>query len=154
MIMMGMDAKETKLNNMSKSTTTIRYHIQASLNGGTWYDTDTNGFLSLDKAERVYDRILRDAYPTWRGLSLVWRVVRRKTTVTTDTGIEVFATPSHGGKRSLLGEMIVPSWLPKRQKERLKMLRIPDAPEQWQPKSQLPIFQQNNPAQDNNQNAP
>jgi hypothetical protein len=23
------------------------------------------------------------------------------------------------------------------------MLQIPDAPEQWQPKSQLPIFQQN-----------
>ena len=133
---------------MNKSITTIRYHIQASLNGGTWYDTDIKGFLSLDKAERVYNRILRDAYPTWRGLSLVWRVVRRKTTVTTDTGIEVFATPSHGGKRSLLGELLVPSWLPKRQKERLKMLRIPDAPEQWQPQSQLPIFQQNTPAQE------
>jgi hypothetical protein len=123
---------------MTKSTTTIRYHIQASLNGGTWYDTDTKGFLSRDKAERVYDRILRDAYPTWRGLRLVWRVVRRKTTVTTDTEIEVFATPSHGEKRILLAEMFVPSWLPDREKKRLKMRRIPGAPEQYQPTSQLP----------------
>jgi uncharacterized protein YndB with AHSA1/START domain len=129
---------------MTKSKTTLRYHIQASLNGGTWYDTDTKGFTSRDKAERVHDRILRDAYPTWRGLSLVWRVVRRKTTVTADTRIEVFATPSRGKKRSLLGEMFVPSWLPKRQKERLKMRRIPDAPEQWQPTSQLPIPQPEN----------
>lgn len=128
---------------MIKSTTTIRYHIQASLNGGTWYDTDAKGFISRDKAERVYDRILRDAYPTWRGLSLVWRVVRRKTTVTTDTTIEVFATPSHGKKRILLAEMFVPSWLPEREKKRLKMRRIPGAAEQWQPTSQLPISQQN-----------
>lgn len=121
---------------MTKSTTTIRHHIQASLNGGTWYDTNVEGFTSRDRAEREHRRILRDAYPTWRGLSLVWRIVRRKTTVTTEQEIEVFATASHGKKRSLLGEMFVPSWLPKRQKERMKMLPIPDAAEQWQPTNQ------------------
>jgi hypothetical protein len=35
--------------------------------------------------------------------------------------------------------MFVPSWLPEREKKRLKMRPIPGAPEEWQPTSQLPI---------------
>ena len=128
---------------MTKTKTTTRYYIQASLGGGAWRDVRSEGYISQKKAEREYDRILRDCYPTWRGLSICWKIVRRKTTVTTDTEIVVFATPAHGTKRSLLGEMFVPSWLPEREQKRLKMRRIPDAPEQWQPTSQLPISDQN-----------
>ena len=123
---------------MTKSKTTIRYHIQASLEGGAWHDLRINsGFKSLARADRQYDLILRECFPTWRGLSITYRIVRRKITISTDQEVEVFATPAHGKKRILLSEILVPDWLPKRQKERLKMRRIPDAPEQWQPTLQL-----------------
>ena len=128
---------------MTKTKTTTRYHIQASLGGGAWRDIDEKGFVSLKQAGREYDRLLRDCYPKWRGLSICWKIVRRQMTVTTDTEIVVFATPAHGTKRSLLGEMFVPSWLPEREQKRLKMRRIPGAPEQWQPTSQLPISDEN-----------
>ena len=128
---------------MTKTKTTTRYYIQASLGGGAWRDVRSEGYISQKKAEREYDRILRDCYPTWRGLSICWKIVKRKTTVTTDTEIVVFATPAYGTKRSLLGEMFVPSWLTEREQKRLKMRRIPDAPEQWQPTSQLPISDKN-----------
>jgi hypothetical protein len=131
---------------MKKSTTTLRYHIQASLDGGAWHDLSINsGFKSLARAERQYDLILRECFPTWRGLSIAYRIVRRKVTISTDQEVKVFATPAHGEKRILLSEMFVPDWLPKRDKERLKMRRIPGAPEQYQPTSQLPISQQNSP---------
>ena len=128
---------------MTKTKTTIRYHIQASLGGGAWHDLDHLVFKSQKQAERKYDQILRDCYPTWRGLSKCWKIVRRQLTVTTDTEIVVFATPAYGKKRVLLGEMFVPSWLPEREKKRLKMRPIPGAPEEWQPTSQLPISDQN-----------
>ena len=129
---------------MKKSTTTLRYHIQASLDGGAWHDLRINsGFKSLDRAERQYDFILRECFPTWRGLPIAYRIVRRKVTISTDQEVKVFATPAQGEKRILLSEMFVPNWLPKRDKERLKMRRIPGAPEQYQPTSQLPISQQN-----------
>lgn len=128
---------------MTKTKTTTRYYIQASLGGGAWRDVRSKGFISQKQAEREYDRILRDCFPTWRGLSICWKIVRRQLTATTDTEIVVFATPAYGTKRSLLGEMFVPSWLPDREQKRLKMRRIPDAPEQWQPTSQLPISDQN-----------
>jgi len=123
---------------MIKSKTTIRYHVQASLAGGAWRDTNETGFASKKIAEREFDRILQDCFPTWRGLSLCWKIVRRRQTVTTDTEIVVHSTPSHGKKRILLGEMLVPSWLPEREKRRLKMRRIPNAPEEYQPQSQQP----------------
>ena len=129
---------------MTKSTTTIRYHIQASINGGAWHDLDSKGFLSPKQAERKYDRILRDCYPTWRGLSICWKIVKRRLTVMTDTEIVIHSTPAHGKKLSRLNELFIPSWLPKREQERLKMREIPGAPEQWQPTSQLPISDQNN----------
>ena len=129
---------------MTKSTTTIRYHIQASINGGAWHDLDSKGFLSQKQAERKYDRILRDCDPTWRGLSICWKIVKRRLTVMTDTEIVIHSTPAHGKKRSLLNELFIPSWLPKREQERLKMREIPYAPEQYQPTSQLPISDQNN----------
>jgi hypothetical protein len=123
---------------MTKSTTTIRYYIQASLHGGAWHDLLINtGFKSLTSAERRYDLILRECFPTWRGLSIAYRIVRRKVTISTDQEVQIFATPAHGKKRILLSEMFVPEWLPKRDKERLKMRRIPGAPEQYQPTSQL-----------------
>jgi len=129
---------------MKKSTTTLRYHIQASLDGGAWHDLRINsGFKSLARAERQYDLILRECFPTWRGLSIAYRIVRRKVTISTEQEVKVFSTPAHGEKRILLCEMFVPDWLPKRDKERLKMRRIPGAPEQYQPTSQLPIPQQN-----------
>lgn len=125
---------------MKKSTTTIRYHIQASIEGGAWYDLRINsGFKSMERAERHYDRILCECYRTWRGLPIAYRIVRRKVTIATDQEVKIFATPAHGKKRILLSEMFVPDWLPKRVKERLKMRRIPGAPEQYQPASQLPI---------------
>jgi hypothetical protein len=129
---------------MKKSTTTLRYHIQASLAGGAWHDLHINsGFKSLARAERQYDLILRKCFPTWRGLSIAYRIVRRKVTISTDQEVKVFATPAHGEKRILLCEMFVPDWLPKRDKERLRMRRIPGAPEQYQPTSQLPISKHN-----------
>ena len=123
---------------MTKSKTTIRYHIQASLAGGAWRDTNETGFASKKIAEREFDRILQDCFPTWRGLSLCWKVVKRRVTLITDTEEVFFSTPSHGKKRILLSEMLVPSWLPDRQKMRLKMRRIPGAPEEYQPQSQQP----------------
>lgn len=128
---------------MTKSKTTIRYHIQGSIDEGPWHDIDSKGFLSMKQAERKYNQILRECYPIWRGLSIFWKIVKRQTTVTSNTEIKVFATPSHGKKRTLLGEMLVPCWLSEKEKERLKMRRIPDAPEHWQPTSQLPILNNN-----------
>ena len=129
---------------MKKSTTTIRYHIQASLNGGAWHDLKINtGFLSMARAERQYDRILCECFPTWRGLSIAYRIVRRRVTTETEEETKVFATPAHGEKRILLSEMFVPDWLPERDKKRLKMRRIPGAPEEYQPTSQLPISPEN-----------
>jgi len=125
--------------NMTKTKITTRYYIQASLGGGAWCDVCSKGFISQKQAEREYDRILRECYPTWRGLSICWKIVRRQLTTTTDTEIVVFSTPAHGTKRSLLGEMFVPSWLPEREKKRVKMRPIPGAPQQCQPTSQLPI---------------
>jgi hypothetical protein len=123
---------------MKTTKTTILYHIQASLDGGPWYDIDSKGFRSKRVAEINFDGILRDAYPEWRGLRLTWRIVKRETVITTDTEITVFATPSRGTKRPLIAEMFVPTWLPEKVKERLKMRRIPGAPEGYQPQSQLP----------------
>lgn len=129
---------------MKKSRTTIRYHIQASLNGGAWHDLKINsGFRSKKRAERQYDRILRECFPTWRGLAIAYRIVRRKVTVATDQQVEVFSTPAHGKKRILLCEILVPDWLPEREKKRLKMRPIPGAPEKYQPTSQLPTSSQN-----------
>lgn len=125
---------------MIKSTTTIRYHIQASINGEAWHDLKSNSvFISMERANRQYDRILRYCFPTWRGLTIEYRIVRRRVTTETKQEIEVSATPAHGKKRFLLSEMFVPEWLPQRDQKRLKMRRIPDAPEQYQPTSQLPI---------------
>ena len=125
---------------MKTSNTTIRCYIQASINGGKWHDLTINngGFKSMEQAERRYDRILGDCYPTWRGLTIAYRIVRRTVTVSTEEEIKVFATPAHGEKRILLAEMFVPDWLPERDKKRLKMRRIPGAPEQYQPQAQLP----------------
>lgn len=131
---------------MKKSRTTIRYHIQASLNGGAWHDLKINtGYLSIERAERGYDRILRECYPTWRGLPIAYRIIRRRVTIETEQETKVFATPAHGKKRILLSEMFVPDWLPERDKKRMKMRRIPGAPEQYQPTSQLPIPGPNDP---------
>ena len=129
---------------MKKSRTTIRYYIQASLSGGAWHDLKINtGFRSKERAERQFDRILRECFPTWRGLTLAYRIVKRRVTTETEQEVEVFATPAHGEKRILLGEMLVPDWLPKRDQERLKLRPIPGAPEQYQPTSQLPTSRQN-----------
>ena len=129
---------------MKKSRTTIRYHIQASLNGGAWHDLKINtGFLSMARAERQYDRILCECFPTWRGLSIAYRIVRRRVTTETEEETKVFATPAHGQKRILLSEMFVPDWLPERDKKRLRMRRIPGAPEDYHPTSQLPISPEN-----------
>jgi hypothetical protein len=125
---------------MNKVKSTTKYHIQASLDGGPWNDAVTKEFRSLKSAEKYYDRILRECYPTWRGLNILWRIMKRKITI--ENEIAVFSCPSHGTKRSLLGELIVPSWLSKREKEKFKMRRIPDAEERWQPTSQLPAFPQ------------
>lgn len=97
----------------------------------------------MERAERQYDRILRECYPTWRGLPIAYRIVRRRVTTETEQETKVFATPAHGEKRILLSEMFIPDWLPERDKKRLKMRRIPGAPEQYQPTSQLPISRQN-----------
>lgn len=134
---------------MIKSTTTIRYHIQASINGEAWHDLKTNSvFISMERANRQYDRILRYSFPTWRGLTIAYRIVRRKVTIETEQEIKISATPAHGKKRFILSEMFVPEWLPQRDKERLKMRRIPDAHERYQPTSQLPISSQNKMAED------
>ena len=139
--------KQPETNQMTnKRTTTIRYHIQASINGGAWHDIDAKGFKTSKQAEKRFDRILKECFPTWRGLSVNYKIIRRRTTVETDTEIIVFSTPSHGKKRILLAEMFVPSWLPDRVKARLKMRRIPGADEQWQPGSQLPLLNQPTPA--------
>jgi len=116
---------------MTKTTT--RFHIQASLDGGKWFDSDAKGFRSRKQAERKFDKILRGCYPTWRGMRLCWRIVKRKLTVTTETEIAVFSTPSHGKKRSLLSELFIPTWLPQRQIAQLKTRPIPDCPHKWQP---------------------
>jgi hypothetical protein len=123
---------------MNKSKTTIRYHVQASISGGAWHDVYPEGFALPKQAERKFNLIIRENFPMWRGLTICWKIVRRRQTVTTDTEIVVHSTPSHGKKRILLGEMLVPSWLPEREKRRLKMRRIPGAPEEYQPQSQQP----------------
>lgn len=69
---------------------------------------------------------------------MIWRIVKRKVAI--ENEIVVFSTPSHGKKRTMLGELMIPSWLSKGEKEKLKMRRIPEAEERWQPTSQLPEF--------------
>jgi len=117
----------------TKSKTTILYIVQASLNGGKFYDAWIH--KTPDRATKEFDHIVRKACPTWRGLSLTWRIVRRVERLTTEETIHTIASTPQGKNRPLIGELFIPSWLPKRIREKHRNRQIPNAPAWWQPRN-------------------
>lgn len=108
---------------MKTSKTRTEYVVQARLNGATPYDVKS--FTTARKANSWLDWVTATAFPTWRGLTLSWRIIRRTVTTETETEILCHDTLARGKKRILIGELMVPSWLPKRLWNHYKSLPIP-----------------------------
>lgn len=119
---------------MKSVKTEITWIVQARLNGAKCYDV--KAFNTPSKALRWFDWVLKRAFPTWRGLTLTYRVIRRKVTIETEEEIIYHDTLSSGKKRILLAEVFVPSWIPKRLFKHYKAIPIPGASKKWQPTQQ------------------
>lgn len=119
---------------MKTSKTEISWVVQARLNGKKCYDVQS--FNTLKRAISWFDYVLARVFPTWRGLTLSYRVIRRKVTIETEDEIVYHDTLPRGKKRILLGELFVPSWIPKRLFKHYKAMPIPGAGKNWKPENQ------------------
>jgi len=108
---------------MTNIKTRIEFAVQGKLDGGSFYDVSVH--RSEAAAEKVLDRILRQCYPQWRGITMGFRLLRRVVSVKTESQVLIFTTTASGKVRSRLAEMFIPTWLPEPMRRKLKERPIP-----------------------------